>query len=59
MAKAKHDAPTAPLSQTVRMADRLFDMPEAQRAHAVEKAKSRLKGKRARVRDAAIVAAFD
>jgi len=58
MAKAKHDAPEAPAEEVVRMADRLFKMPEAQRAHAIEKAKVNLKGKHPRVRDAATVAAF-
>ena len=58
MAKAKHETPVAPLGEVVRMADRLFKMPEAQRSHAVEKAKSRLKRGHPRVRDAAIVAAF-
>lgn len=57
MAKAKHEAPVAPPSEVVLMADRLFKMPEAQRVHAVEKAKARLKGDHPRVRDAAIVAA--
>jgi hypothetical protein len=58
MAKAKHEAPAAPQSEVVRMADRLFKMPEAQRSHAVEQAKARLKGDHPRVRDAATVAAF-
>ena len=57
MVKAKHETPVAPLSEVVRAADRLFNMPEAQRSHAVEKAKGRLKGKHPRVRDAAIVSA--
>ncbi len=58
MAKTKHATPAAPVGEVVRMADRLFKMPEAQRSHAIEKAKSRLKGDRASVHDAAIVAAF-
>jgi hypothetical protein len=57
MAKAKHDAPEAPMAEVVRMADRLFKMPEAQRTNAIEKAKANLKGKHPRVRDAATVAA--
>jgi len=57
MAKAKHEAPQAPAEEVVRMADRLFKMSEAQRAHAIEKAKANLKGKHPRVHDAATVAA--
>ena len=58
MTKTKHETPVAPQGEVVRMADRLFKMPEAQRSHAVEKAKKRLKGKHPRVSDAAIVAAL-
>jgi hypothetical protein len=57
MTKARHEAPQAPAEEVVRMADRLFKMPETQRTHAIEKAKANLKGKHPRVRDAATVAA--
>jgi hypothetical protein len=40
------------------MAERLHRFPPGQRQHAIEAAKTRLKGKHPRPKDAAIVAAY-
>jgi hypothetical protein len=56
-AKTKKEALHAPPSLVARLAERLHRFSPERREHAIAAAKTRLKGKHPRMKDAAIVAA--